>query len=83
MTWLAGQLSQRLHQPVNDATALTGAYDFTLSWSWEENSPEAEAAAVADLVNGVQSQLGLRLERKKGAVKVLVVDRMEKTPAKN
>jgi uncharacterized protein (TIGR03435 family) len=82
MAWLAGQLGNQLRSPVRDATGLTANYDFMLSWSWDEG-PGAQSAGTADLVNQLPVQLGLKLERKKGPVEVLVVDHMEKTPTEN
>ena len=83
MAWFAERLSQQLQVPVKDATGLTGGYDFTVSWSWEENTPGAQAAAQADLVSAVQSQLGLKLEQNKGQWEVLVVEHIAKTPTEN
>jgi uncharacterized protein (TIGR03435 family) len=82
MAWLVELLSQQLHSPVTDATGLKGKYDFVVSWTWEEG-PGAASAAAADLATAVQSQLGLKLERKKGPVEVLVVDHIEKVPTEN
>lgn len=83
LAWFAERLAQQLQMPVTDMTGLAGNYDFTLSWSWDEDVPGAQAAAQADLVRAVQSQLGFILERKKGQGEVLVVDHMEKTPTEN
>ena len=81
MEWLAGILANQLGSAVMDATGLRGRYDFVLSWAWERDSPGGPVAASADsLIREVQSQLGLRLERRKGQVEVLLVDHMEKTP---
>ena len=44
---------------------------------------EAEVDSGPDLLTAVQEQLGLRLERKKGLVEVLVVDHAEKVPTEN
>ena len=74
---LAGQL----HSPVIDVTELKSKYDFLLSWSFEED--DGPDASVAALINAVQSQLGLKLQRKKGPAEVLVVDRIEKEPSAN
>ena len=66
---------------MTDATGLKANYDFLLSWSFEENDgPGAYGAA---LINAVQSQLGLKLQQKKGEAEVLVVDRTEKQPSAN
>jgi uncharacterized protein (TIGR03435 family) len=82
MSWFAEILSNQLRSPVHDGTGLTAKYDFVLSWSWEEG-PGAQAAAAADLINQLPAQLGLKLERKKGPVEVLVVDHIEKVPTEN
>lgn len=49
------------------------------------DAPQAIDAveAIPTLFAAVQSQLGLRLDRRKAAVEVLVVDRVEKTPIEN
>jgi uncharacterized protein (TIGR03435 family) len=93
MSWLAGQLSAQLGGPVTDATELKGKYDFILSWAFGEDTaavvpgdaagaPHVDAYRPA-LINAVQSQLGLKMERKKAPVEVLIVDHAEKTPAAN
>lgn len=43
--------------------------------------PEGEAPQ--DIFSAVQSQLGLKLEAKKGPVEMIVIDHMEKTPTEN
>ena len=96
---IAGMLSSQLGQPVSDATGLTQKYDFVLSWvtgpggrgaaaasQSDGNSPIAalgEADEGPNLVTAVQSQLGLKLEQKKGTMEVLVVDHAEKAPIEN
>ena len=89
----ANILSDRLNRPVVDETALKGKYDFILYWSPDNAGPMAPAPGVAasppegetypDLAAAIQQQLGLRLEAKKGAVDILVIDRADKIPAEN
>ncbi len=45
------------------------------------DAPEAEPAE--NLFSAVQSQLGLKLEPKKGPVEIIIIDHMEKTPTEN
>jgi uncharacterized protein (TIGR03435 family) len=44
---------------------------------------EADAQAAPSLFTALQEQMGLKLEQKKGAVDLLVVDHLEKTPTEN
>jgi uncharacterized protein (TIGR03435 family) len=46
------------------------------------SQPDA-AEPLPDIFSALQSQLGLKLEQKKVAVEVFVVDHMEKTPTGN
>ena len=80
MEFLASYLSAQLHHPVIDATGLTGKYDIALFWDMRGTSdPEAGPTLEAAL----QSQLGLKLEQKKGPVDIVVVDHAEKVPTEN
>lgn len=87
---LADLLARMTGQPVTDETGLTGSYDFKLEWTPDETikfTPDAPQAAAlangASLFSALQEQLGLKLEGRKGPVEVLVVDRIERTPAEN
>ncbi len=70
-----------------DATGLKGKYDFTLYWVSGPDGGRPVSGPNADLgpslLEALQQQLGLKLEPKKGAVKVLVVDHAKRTPAEN
>jgi uncharacterized protein (TIGR03435 family) len=46
-------------------------------------SAEPDSQAAPSLFTALQDQLGLKLEQKKGAVDLLVIDRLEKTPTDN
>jgi uncharacterized protein (TIGR03435 family) len=74
---LAGQLQA----PVQDATGLTGKYDFTLKWVPNMLRPDADPGL--GLEGALPQQLGLTLRHTKGQIEVLVVDHVEKTPTEN
>jgi uncharacterized protein (TIGR03435 family) len=95
---LADRLSSILSKPVTDATALTPKFDFTLTYSTDglnnqmmlppgesgrgpREMPDVEPPQ--NIFAAIQSQLGLKLEPKKGPVDFLVVDHAEKTPTEN
>jgi uncharacterized protein (TIGR03435 family) len=71
---------------VTDSTGLKEKYDFMLEFS-PRLAPPGTASEAAETLNSilsaVQSQLGLKLERKKVPVEVMVIDHMEKTPTEN
>jgi len=79
-------LSRQLHRTVLDETALSGTYDFTLRLPDgvplgidNPAPPESYGPAVS---TAIDQQLGLKLERKKVPLEVLVIDRVEK-PLRN
>lgn len=86
---LAAELTRELNRPVVDDTALPSRYDFVLTFlvAGLNNSLTADRAEarepVADLFAAIQSQLGLRLEPKRGPVELIVVDHAEKVPNGN
>ena len=70
--------------PVVDATALTGLYDITLKWEPDRRRSDAGDSMVgANMDIALQEQLGLKLERRKVPIEVVVVDRIERTPTEN
>jgi uncharacterized protein (TIGR03435 family) len=69
----AGMLGRFVGRTVQDATGMTGDYDFTLTWD-----PEGTSATVPSLFTALQEQMGLRLESGKAIMDVLVVDSAEK-----
>jgi uncharacterized protein (TIGR03435 family) len=82
----AAMLASSLGRPVLDKTGLPGKYDFLLSWASEP--PKGPIPAASDdsgptMVTAVQEQLGLKLESRKAAVELLVVDHYEKKPTEN
>jgi uncharacterized protein (TIGR03435 family) len=71
--------------PVTDITGLTGKFDFTLTWAMDRGgpSPASDADSGPTIFNALQTQLGLKLEQKKGPVDRLVIDHAERVPTGN
>jgi uncharacterized protein (TIGR03435 family) len=99
MDQLALELSYQLRGPVHNGTGLAGKYDFDLEWASDDmirattpaqlqhggtmaEDPNSGSSGQT-IYDAVRSQLGLRLERKKGQVEVLVVDKVERRPTEN
>lgn len=94
---IASILSGQLGRPVTDATGLKGKYDFNLTFaadapgggasvsasSQDGPAPAAPETDAAPIFAAIQEQLGLKLEQKKGAIDVFVIDHVEKTPTEN
>jgi uncharacterized protein (TIGR03435 family) len=92
-------LEPQLVWPIFDDTGLTGKYDMMLTFapegmltprrptqseSVESATPmAADPGAAPSIFSALQDQLGLKLEQKKGAVDVLVIDHLEKAPVEN
>ncbi len=91
MDFFAWRLSAMMDRPVVNQTNLTGSYDFDLAFTQElaPRSPDTPAGAVflgggpadasnSTIVEAIRQQLGLKLERQKGPVEILVIDQAEK-----
>ena len=78
MLQLSEGLQRVLRLPVLDQTSLTGKYYFDLQYATGDD-PDAPFPSLLSAVK----DLGLKLERRKGPVEMLVVDRIEKTPTEN
>ena len=79
-----------------DATGLNGKYDIDLKWIKDILLSERDKARVEEqvgelletgsgprLVRAVQDQLGLKMNSKKGAGEIVVIDHIEKVPTEN
>jgi uncharacterized protein (TIGR03435 family) len=71
---LAEYLQNELDMQIEDATGLSGKYDFKLEWA---RDPGAADATAPSLFTAIQ-EFGLKLESIKGPVRVLVIDSGEK-----
>ena len=69
--------------PVVDVTGLTDAYDLVLPYDPPVATLSDEPSSFPSIFTALQRDFGLRLEPKKLALDVLVVDRIEKTPSEN
>ena len=80
MATLVKSLAEQLDSPVANRTGLKALYDFTLTWTPDE---EAAASMGPSLFTSLQEQLGLRLEPVKNVpVDILVIDSAER-PSEN
>ena len=80
MDQLASRISNQLDMPVINATGLRGRNAFGLYWAGQ--SVDADAAS-PNLFSAVESQLGLRLQPRKAAVTIIVIDHVDRTPTEN
>jgi len=91
VTTIGNFLSQRFGRVVINKTALTGLYDFTLTWTPDETElgpnglpmsrPSADQSGPS-LITALREQLGLRLETQKVPTEVLVIDSVQR-PSEN
>ena len=92
---LAVAVERLLDRPVVDMTGITGNYDFSLEYSWDEvrSLVRSSSGGATELPanpnapgNSIFTSLGafgLRLEPRKAPIEVVVVDRIERTPTEN
>ena len=95
MATLATLLSRFERQTVLDKTGLNSFYEVKLEWNWHRDRPTppggdatglrepTEGTDGPSIFTGLEEQLGLKLEARKGPLEVLVVDSAEKVPAEN
>jgi uncharacterized protein (TIGR03435 family) len=89
---LAGALSRGVF-PLVDATGLTGPYDFKLEYDVESfiallpgfhpPPPDRPRSDAPDIFTALESQLGLKLEKGKAQIDVVVIDHLDRQPAEN
>lgn len=94
MRELATELERRLGVPVRDETQLTDKFDFILKFSPEGlTGPGGQFVPVTtgldvqgpqtDIFSALQSDIGVKLESKRGPVEMIVIDHAEKVPTDN
>jgi uncharacterized protein (TIGR03435 family) len=83
---LAAYLGNALGSQVADRTALTRTYDIHLEFAPRPGpgtTPEIASDPGPDILDAIQSQLGLKLTPAKVPVEMLVIDHAEKIPTAN
>jgi uncharacterized protein (TIGR03435 family) len=84
MQTLALLLSRQTRELVLDQTGLKGLYQLQLEWTPEGRPGAPEPVETGPtLFTALQEQAGLRLEGRKDAVEVLVIDRADRVPEGN
>jgi len=76
MEFIASQLSRSMGSPVLDRTGLAGPFDFTLEHIYD--TEERDLVTIAQRTVGA---LGLKLERSRGPVEMIVIDHLDKPSA--
>ena len=93
MAELVAVLARNMDQPVLDKTDLRGTYGFSVELPLEARLIESlarsplGAGATLELPNISEAKavesLGLRLERRRSPVEVVVIDKIDRTPTDN
>ena len=83
MAFIASGLSEfgNLGRPVVDQTGLAGAFDMSLEWFPDQDTPQPDFAG-PNFLDAIKKQLGLKLDSQRGSTEVLIVDHIER-PSKN
>ena len=68
-------------RPVVDQTGLSGRYDFTLRYTFDDSRAPTDGSAPPSLFTAIQEQMGLKLEPVKAPADVLVIDKVERPEA--
>ena len=77
LTPFLGTLAQALGRPVLDKTGLVGRFDIDFKAAPPNAAPTGALADLPPISTALEDQLGIKLERGRGSVEVLVIDRLE------
>ncbi len=80
MEQLVDQLTGRMRTPIRDRTGLTGTFDYDVIFAL--NALQEDGDSTPMVTTAIQEELGLKLEKSKIPVKVLIVDHAEQ-PTEN
>ena len=76
---VAAMIGRAMQAPVRDRTGLTGTFDVDVPFS--QNEAQMELGGAPFLTTAIQDELGLRLEKNKTTLNVLVIDHVERPTA--
>lgn len=76
MEQLINQLTGRMRAPIRDRTGLTGTFDYNVMFVL--NPAQADGSSAPMITTAIQEELGLKLEKSKIPVEVLVIDHADK-----
>lgn len=79
ITEVAGMIGRAMQAPVRDRTGLAGTFDIDFPFSLNETQMQVGGAPF--LTTAIQDELGLRLEKNKTTLDVLVIDHVERPTA--
>jgi uncharacterized protein (TIGR03435 family) len=82
-TQVVDMLSRVLHAPVINNTGLSGRFDASVNMARYIPDGSTPFDPIATIMAAMQEELGLKLDAKKMAVDLLIVDRAEKVPVEN
>jgi uncharacterized protein (TIGR03435 family) len=68
---------------IADNTGLTGKYDWNVQFAGRPTSPDADPPGGPNVADAFEKQLGLKLEKKRVTLDVVVVDSADKMPVEN
>jgi Cu+-exporting ATPase len=78
------EIMEKVDTLVLDKTGIDGVYDFEFRWTNDDQTPAGvDAETAPTLFNALQETLGLRLQRQKVPVEMIVVDHVERVPTEN
>jgi uncharacterized protein (TIGR03435 family) len=80
---LVDLLGNLLRAPIVDETGLKGKYDIVIKIDKYIPDPATPVDILSTVLTAIQQELGLKLDQRKMALDLVVVDRAEKVPAEN
>jgi uncharacterized protein (TIGR03435 family) len=80
---LVDLLGELLRAPVIDQTGLNGKYDITVNMEKYIADKTTQIDMISTILTGIQDELGLKLDNRKTAIDLVVIDSAERAPVEN